>query len=321
MNRLKSYSSKKAAARTRSFLYSLFRLALLIAIGYLVIYPVIYMISSSVKTPAGYLDRSVIYIPKEITFKYYKTAAQTIDYWNAFKSTLLYECVSAAIEILMCSFIAYGMARFKARGKGVFNALLILLILIPSQMIVVPMMMNYSKLDILGIFGLLNKLTGVDLRVNILGTPMTFYLPSLFGVGLRSGVLIYIYIQFFKGLPAELEEAAWMDGAGPIRTFIRIALPSSGVVILTVTVFSLIWHWNDYFLSSMYLTDGYPLAVWLTMMPKQLPTMGYSLVPSHPETMAVLMAGCLVFILPMLIIYIFVQRWFIESIDRVGITG
>ena len=214
MNRLKSYSSKKAAARSKSFLYSLFRLALLIAIGYLVIYPVIYMISSSVKTPAGYLDRSVIYIPKEITFKYYKIAAQTIDYWNAFKSTLLYECVSAAIDILMCSFIAYGMARFKARGKGVFNALLILLILIPSQMIVVPMMMNYSKLDILGIFGLLNKLTGIDLRVNILGTPLTFYLPSLFGVGLRSGVLIYIYIQFFKGLPGELEEAAWIDGAG-----------------------------------------------------------------------------------------------------------
>ena len=105
------------------------------------------MISSSVKTPAGYLDRSVIYIPKEITFKYYKIAAQTIDYWNAFKSTLLFECVSAAIEILMCSFIAYGMARFKARGKGVFNALLILLILIPSQMIVVPMMMKMCIRD------------------------------------------------------------------------------------------------------------------------------------------------------------------------------
>ena len=261
MNRLKSYSSKKAATRSKSFLYSLFRLALLIAIGYLVIYPVIYMISSSVKTPAGYLDRSVIYIPKEITFKYYKIAAQTIDYWNAFKSTLLYECVSAAIEILMCSFIAYGMARFKARGKGVFNALLILLILIPSQMIVVPMMMNYSKLDILGIFGLLNKLTGIDLRVNILGTPLTFYLPSLFGVGLRSGVLIYIYIQFFKGLPGELEEAAWIDGAGLFKTFFSIAVPSSSVVFTTVTIFALVWHWNDYYLAIMYLSDNFPLAV------------------------------------------------------------
>lgn len=134
------------------------------------------------------------------------------------------------------------MARFKARGKGVFNALLILLILIPSQMIVVPMMMNYSKLDILGIFGLLNNLTGIDLRVNILGTPLTFYLPSLFGVGLRSGVLIYIYIQFFKGLPGELEEAAWIDGAGLFKTFFSIAVPSSSVVFTTVTIFALVWH-------------------------------------------------------------------------------
>ena len=112
-----------------------------------------------------------------------------------------------------------------------------------------------------------------------------------------------------------------MDGAGPVRTFIKIALPSSGVVILTVTVFSMIWHWNDYFLASMYLTKGYPLAVWLKMMPKTLPTLGYSLVPSQPETAGILMAGCLMFVAPMLLLYCIVQRWFIESIDRVGITG
>lgn len=318
MNRLKSYSSKKAAARSKSFLYSLFRLALLIAIGYLVIYPVIYMISSSVKTPAGYLDRSVIYIPKEITFKYYKTAAQTIDYWNAFKSTLLFECVSAAIEILMCSFIAYGMARFKARGKGVFNALLILLILIPSQMIVVPMMMNYSKLDILGIFGLLNKLTGIDLRVNILGTPMTFYLPSLFGVGLRSGVLIYIYIQFFKGLPGELEEAAWIDGAGLFKTFFSIAVPSSSVVFTTVTIFALVWHWNDYYLAIMYLSDNFPLAVKIYDIKNLLTVQkiwdGYPAISTK-------CAACFMFIFPLLLVYLVLQRKFVKSIDRVGITG
>ena len=299
MNRLKSYSSKKAAARAKSFLYSLFRLALLIAIGYLVIYPVIYMISSSVKTPAGYLDRSVIYIPKEITFKYYKTAAQTIDYWNAFKSTLLFECVSAAIEILMCSFIAYGMARFKARGKGVFNALLILLILIPSQMIVVPMMMNYSKLD-------------------ILGTPLTFYLPSLFGVGLRSGVLIYIYIQFFKGLPGELEEAAWIDGAGLFKTFFSIAVPSSSVVFTTVTIFALVWHWNDYYLAIMYLSDNFPLAVKIYDIKNLLTVQkiwdGYPAISTK-------CAACFMFILPLLLVYLVLQRKFVKSIDRVGITG
>ena len=304
-----------------SVAYSVFRLALLIAIGYIVIYPVIYMISSSVKTTAAFADPSVIYIPKHITFEYYSLALEAIDYKDSIISTVKYEIVSAVIEILICSFIAYGLARFDFKGKKFLNFVLLLTILVPVQMIIVPIMTNYSQLDVIGILGLLNRFTGIDLRPNILGTVWTFYLPSIFGVGLRSGILIYIYIQFFSGLPKELEEAAWIDGAGLFRTFFSIAVPSSSVVYTTVTLFALIWHWNDYFLSSMYLTDGYPLAVWLTMMPKQLPTMGYSLVPSHPETMAVLMAGCLVFILPMLIIYIFVQRWFIESIDRVGITG
>ena len=226
--------------------------------------------------------------------------------------------VSAAIEILMCSFIAYGMARFKARGKGVFNALLILLILIPSQMIVVPMMMNYSKLDILGIFGLLNKLTGIDLRVNILGTPLTFYLPSLFGVGLRSGVLIYIYIQFFKGLPGELEEAAWIDGAGLFKTFFSIAVPSSSVVFTTVTIFALVWHWNDYYLAIMYLSDNFPLAVKIYDIKNLLTVQkiwdGYPAISTK-------CAACFMFILPLLLVYLVLQRKFVKSIDRVGITG
>ena len=199
--------------------------------------------------------------------------------------------------------------------------MLFLTILIPDTMIIIPRVVNNSQLDLFGILALFNKLTGIDLRPNILNTGLTFWLPSLLAAGLRSGILIFIYIQFFKSLPAELEEAAWMDGAGPIRTFIRIALPSSGVVILTVTVFSLIWHWNDYLLCAMYLSDDYPLAMSLNMLPTALTTMGYYLNPETPETLAFQMAGCVLFVTPMLVVYMILQRRFIESIDRVGITG
>ena len=210
-----------------SVAYSVFRLALLIAIGYIVIYPVIYMISSSVKTTAAFADPSVIYIPKHITFEYYSLALEAIDYKDSIISTVKYEIVSAVIEILICSFIAYGLARFDFKGKKFLNFVLLLTILVPVQMIIVPIMTNYSQLDVIGILGLLNRFTGIDLRPNILGTVWTFYLPSIFGVGLRSGILIYIYIQFFSGLPKELEEAAWIDGAGLFRTFFSIAVPSS----------------------------------------------------------------------------------------------
>ena len=189
-------------------------------------------------------------------------------------------------------------------------------------MMMLPIFMNYSKLDFLGILGLIDTLTGVDIRPNVLNSVWTFYLPAVLGVGIRSGIIIYIYIQFFKGLPKELEEAAWIDGAGPLKTYIRIALPSSGVVITTVTVFSLIWHWNDYSLSSMYLyAEKWPVAVMLSEIntPEAMGTL--RLDGSDPLRIAIMMSGCLMFVIPILIVYLFLQKKFVKSIDRVGITG
>lgn len=315
----KSVTQKKLISRTANLSYSVFRFALLIAIGYIVIYPVIYMISSSVKTSAAFADPSIIYIPKEATLEYYSIAVKALDYGNSILSTLKYEIVSAVIEILVCSFIAYGLARFHFKGKKFFNFILVLTILIPTQMIIIPMMTNYSQLDILGIFGLLNKLTGIDIRPNILDTAWTFYLPSLFGVGLRSGILIYIYVQFFKGLPHELEEAAWIDGAGLFRTFISIAVPSSSVVYTTVTLFALIWHWNDYYLSIMYLSSDFPMAVKIYDIDTLLNA--YNIWQGSNAAISAKCACCFIFILPMLILYLLLQRKFVQSIDRVGITG
>ena len=301
-----------------SFVYSVFRYAILICIGYLILYPVIYMISASVKPGSAYFDASIIYIPKTVTFEAYNVAVKTLDYFNSLKSTILYELLSAAIEILMCSFIAYGMARFNFKLKPILNFILIVNILVPVQMIVIPMMMNYSKLDFVGLFGLFNNLTGIDIRPNILDTPLTFYLPSLLGVGLRAGIIIYIYIQFFKGLHKELEEAAWIDGAGLFRTFFSLAVPSSSVVFTTVSIFALVWHWNDYYLATMYLSENVPLAVKIYDIKTLLELQGYY---GGGETTSAKSAACLMFILPLLLVYMVLQRKFVQSIDRVGITG
>jgi multiple sugar transport system permease protein len=128
-------------------------------------------------------------------------------------------------------------------------------------------------------------------------------------------------MQFYKGLPKELEEAAWIDGAGLFKTYTKIALPSSGVVITTVSIFSVIWHWNDYYLAFMYMNtrETMPLAVSLSDIQNIMPTLkgvynGYKLTATE-------CAACVLFILPMLIMYIILQRKFVKSIDRVGITG
>jgi multiple sugar transport system permease protein len=246
-------------------------------------------------------------------------AIKSISYFEGLKNTMLLEIVAAVIEILTCSIAAYGFARFKFKLKPIYTAGLFLTILIPEIMMIIPRAITYSNVDFLGILGLLNDLTGIDLRMNLIGSPMAFYLPSLFAMGLRSGILIFIYMQFFKGLPYELEEAAWVDGAGPIRTFVSIALPSSSVVFTTVTVFSVIWHWNDTLLAQMYVKSDFPLSVYLDRIILTLESAGHH--KDAVQTQAILMAACFLFILPPLIFYMIMQRRFIESIDRVGITG
>lgn len=314
---------KKAGKNGISIFYALLRMAILLAVGFIVIYPLFYMIVTSIQSRYSFMNSTKVWIPNDFAIiENFKVAVDLLEYGRAFFSTFKYELVSAGIQIVSCAIAAYGFARFNFKLKKIYTALLFLTILVPDMMILMPRMANYSQLDILGIFGLLYKLTGIDLRVNILDSVLAFWLPSFLGVGLKSGILIYIYIQFFKGLPHELEEAAWVDGAGPVRTFVSIAVPSSSVVFITVSVLSLIWHWNDTLLPSMYLTGDYPLANMLKDISAALSTKYNLLVSSRdPESMAYMMASCVIFVAPVLIFYMIVQRWFIESIDRVGITG
>ncbi len=180
------------------------------------------------------------------------------------------------------------------------------------------MSLNFAHFDVFGILGLIGNIIGKDIRPNLLDTGFTFWLPSLFGVGLRSGLFVFIYRQFFKGLPKELEEAAYIDGASALTTYIRVILPSSGVAMLTVSIFSIVWHWNDYYLSVLYFSSNYPLSVMLDQINNNIfNTTG--ILAGGADGAA--MAGVFLFILPPLIMYMILQRKFIASIDRVGIVG
>ena len=317
--------------------YSLIRYALLISIGFIILYPLLYMIVTSIMSASAFNNSTRVWIPTEMDIKSnYGRAIEALDYVKSVINTFKLEVVSALLEVASCAIVGYGFARFEFKGKKVFTAILFLTILVPDMMVLIPRMVNYANLDFLfigkgletvitwigGLFGADWSGVGNVLTPNLVNSGWTLWLPSFFGVGLRSGVLIYIYIQFFSGLPRELEEAAWVDGAGPVKTFLKIAVPSSSVVFITVLVFSLIWHWNDSLLSGMYLTSDFPLASGLSNIePYMVQKWGIYLNAGSPQGASILMASCLMFITPMLIFYMFIQRGFIESIDRVGITG
>ena len=294
------------------------RIVMLSAIGYLVIFPLIYIISNSLKTPEAFKNPLVVWLTTSVSFNSYKLAFQALDYSKSIVSTVVYEIVSAILEVASCAVAAYGLSRFDFKGKKIFMAFLLLMIIVPEQMIVLPNTVSYSDFSFFGITTVVNKFFSTNIRLNILDTVLPFWMPSIFGVGLKSGILIYIYMQFFKGLPKELEEAAWIDGAGPYKTFLSIALPSSSVVIFTVLVFSVIWHWNDYSYAVMYVNENFTTAVKLSDIVTTLQGMGYY---NSDVANGIILAACFIFIFPVLLLYIAVQNKFIKSIDRVGITG
>ncbi len=311
----------KKMNKVTSVLLTVFKYYILIVIGYIVLYPLLYMLSNAFKGEKALIDVSLIWIPKYLSTKWFKDAFEIINFTDSLKRTLSLQILSAAIEVMVCSVIAYGFARFNFKGKSVAYVFLVLSFMIPLPMYGMSLAVNYRSLDIFGIFGLLNNITGLDLRLNIFNTNWSFWLPSILGVGIRSGMMIYIYIQFFIGLPAELEDAAYVDGAGPIRTFLSIALPSSSVVILTVSVLSFIWHWNETYLSALCLLDeNWPLSVQMMNIKQKLIQAGMFL-ESTPEAGPIVFCACLLFIMIPLVLYLIIQRKFVTSIDRVGITG
>lgn len=287
--------------KTPEIIISVARFLFLTIVGYIVLYPLLYMFVSAIKDRNALLDMEHIWVPASFSFDSFVEVFELMNFGNAIKQTLLVQILSAAIEVFVCAFIAYGFARFNFKGKPIFTFFLILSLLIPIQMYSLSMSINFRNL-------------------HIFNTPFVYWLPSLFGVGIRSGMMIFIYQQFFIGLPKELEDAAYIDGAGPVKTYFRIALPSSSVVITTVAVLSFVWHWNEYHLATLsFLSEDAPLSMVMNFLTVYLQQIG--VYKGWPEYSTLVSAACLMFIVIPLVLYMIFQRKFVRSIDRVGITG
>ncbi len=312
----------KIGKHCKKMVFAIFRTLFLVAVGYIILFPLFYMVSNAFKPTDQITDPTVVWFPKSLTLENFKIATEAMHYGSALISTLTVDIVSAIIQVFTCAIVAYGFARFEFKEKNFVFGLVILTMILPQQAILVPLYSNYTNLDFFYILHGLRKIFPMIPKINLINSPLTFYLPALLGAGLRSGFFIFIYRQFFKGLPKELEEAAWIDGAGPFKTFVKIVLPSSGVAVLTVFIFSIIWYWNEYMLSSLFFNQNQPLAVALSQIRAGLKLTTGVAATSNPVLIRNwLMAGSLAFIAPVLGMYLIVQKFFIQSIERVGIVG
>lgn len=290
--------SKKLLNKSRSLLFALCRTAFLLAIIYVILFPLIYALSSSFLTEKQLIDPSVVWVPKQITFQNYAEAWKVLDYSNNFVFTMFLVIVSTLLQIFSCTLAAYGFARFKFKFRGFLFFCVVLTIVLPPQLLVVQQYAIFKQM-------------------HLLNSVFTYFVPAVLGQGIRSGLMIYIFRQFIKGLPKELEEAAYIDGCDVFKTFWRIVVPSAAISFLVVFIFSMVWYWNESLTASMYFDSIKPMAVMLAEMKENISAaqVGINAVRN------VIMSGVILFITPMIVIYAFLQKYFIQGIEHSGLVG
>ena len=283
--------------------------ALLICIGFIYLNPILQMLSKSFMNLDDLLDSSINWIPSKFILSNYAQAAKSMDFWASLGKSIILAGVPTLCNLISCAIIGYGLARFEFPFKKVVLAVIVFTFILPSQVTMIPTYALYSQ-------------------IGILGTILPFVVLPLLGMGINAPIFILIFWQFFRQVPKVLIEAAQIDGAGYFKSFFRISLPSATPAFITVGLFSFVWYWNESYLTEMYVSGVMTKSGWTSLV-IQLDNFAsnyntYATTAASGATSineAINMSGTMLSILPLLLMYFVLQRYFVESIDKTGITG
>ncbi len=333
----------------KKVVWYIFRLILLIGISYIILFPFFSKISSSFMAPEDFVDVTVRLVPKNFSVDIYKAVWTELDYFSALTNTLFLSVSAAVVQTFICCLVAYGLAKFKFRGNSLVFMAVVLTLAIPHQTMQLAISMKFLNFDILGIVQFLNGggitlfghtfLEGlVDIipdtpewtarfadgyGINLMNTYWPLIILSISGLAFKNGLYIFMLRQFFRGVPDELEESAYIDGSGVFRTFFTIILPLSVPMMITVFLFSFSWQWTDDFYLGVFFNTGSQLVL-MKDLPSQVPeslVLGkdYGNLPEYLS--AIRNTIGIMIIAPLVVMYLFCQKYLVQGIERSGLTA
>jgi multiple sugar transport system permease protein len=266
---------------------------IIIAVGVLMLYPLLWMVSSSFKDNLD-IFKGTSFFPKEIILDNYIKGWNGVSgftFGNFFKNSFFICIVAIVGNVISCSMAAYAFSRLDFAFKKVFFAIMLITLMLPFHVTVIPQYIMFNKLEWINTF-----------------LPLT--LPKFLAT---EGFFIFLMVQFMRTIPLELEEAAKMDGCGPIRIYWKLIMPLSLPALITTMIFTFIWTWNDFFSQLLYLSDIklHTVAVGLRMF---VDSMGES-------SWGSLFAMSTVSLIPLFVVFIFFQKYLIEGITAGGVKG
>lgn len=305
--------------QARSISVSVIRAVLLFGMCFMILQPILNKISVSFMAEEDLYNSMVISIPEHFTTANYQLTSLFMDYWKTLGNTILISVTIAFLQVMVCTVVGYGFARFEFPLKKFWFACVMLMIIIPPQTISTSLYLHFRFFDI---FGIIEAMTGST--INLRGSALPYYLMSAGCMGLKNGLYIYMIRQFFRNIPKDIEEAAYVDGCGTLRTFFQIMLPDAKPILTSCFLFAFVWQWTDGLYSKMFLGNIKLLSIQLTQIAEKLGnyliySMGQATGASVGYTQCIVSTGTLMVILPLLILYLFAQKGFVESLSSTGI--
>jgi len=319
--KLDSLKDRFSLHRISSAAWAIIRAVIVSGICFMIFYPTLLRLSVTFMQERDLFDLTIRYIPRNFTFDNILLVWRAMGMPETLLNTFRLSMLTSLLQLASCTIIGYGFARFNFKGRGLLFALVLVTLVVPPQTIMIPLFLHFRFFDILGLLTL-----GGGQGVNLLDSYWPFILMSLTGMGLRNGLYIFIMRQFFRGMPKELEEAAYVDGAGLFRTFHTIMLPSAVPAMVTIFLFSFVWQWTDNFYAPLFLRELSVFANTLSGLSTTIAQLHYWEV----GTFAIMSpavgsmynnVGSLMVIIPLIVVYLVAQRHFIQSVERAGIVG
>ncbi len=282
---------------------------LLICIGYIYLKPLLEMISKAIMSSEDIIDPAVNWIARKPTLDNFKVSAKVLNLKESMVNSIVFSAGIAVLQTIVAAMTGYGLSRFQFKGKKLWFAMLLFAFIMPVTVLTVPRLLIFAGVkSVLGI--------------QVLGTVWPQTIMAALGQGINGTILVLIFWNFFNLIPYALDEAAMIDGAGPLRVFYHIAVRLSWSTVLIVFLFAFVWNWNETYQATIYLGGK------LELLPLKLSGFESSFNSesagaggSMKMNEAYKMAATLMSIAPLLLLYVFVQKQFIQGLENTGITG
>lgn len=279
----------------------IFKYLVLIALSVVFIAPFFYMVGHSFMGTADVLNPSIQWLPRSLNWANYRYAYNALNYTKYLLRTLVIVGLCVFGQVMSCSFVAYGIARIKFRLSGLIFGIILFIMIVPPQTIIMPSYIMFSN------------------AFNWYDSFLPIVVPCFFAMGLNGGLIIFVFRQFFRNLPNELENAALIDGAGVFQAYFRVVFPNVVPAILITSILSLVWQWDNSFEPSIYIKDisKGTLAMQLNVLQGRLSETAGGV----DFNQGIKMAATILVLLPIIVIFFLLQRRFMKSVASTGLAN